>query len=201
MNDGKQHDRFQGRVRGAKQACAHAGCREDGEFRAPNPYGRGAGPDGPGDYQFLCLDHVRAFNARFNFFEGMSREEIEDAQLPAAGWANASRIYTDGGVDSPPKWRDFHDPLDAISARFRDGVSARSPKERQDGKRLSDADRRALSVLGLDVDADRKALRARYSALVRQYHPDRNGGDRTHEKALQTVVEAYQALRGSPAFL
>lgn len=186
-------DRFHGRVGGRQQPCAHPGCPEVGEFRAPNPYGKAASPNGPGDVQWLCLEHVRAFNARYNFFDGMSREEIEEAQMPAAGWANASRVFADGGVDRPPKWADFHDPLDAISARFKDGVA----KARHDARHLTAEDRRALKQLGLDANADRKALRTRYSELVRKYHPDRNGGDRSFEKKLQAVVEAYQLLKAS----
>ncbi len=115
--------------------------------------------------------------------------------MPAAGWASESRAFSAGGVDSPPKWSDFHDPLDAISARFRDRM-----KERSDQRPLTAEDRRALKILGLDENADRKALRTHYSELVRKYHPDRNGGDRTFEKKLQAVVEAYQLLRTSPAF-
>jgi curved DNA-binding protein CbpA len=64
----------------------------------------------------------------------------------------------------------------------------------------SAGDRKALKVLGLSVDADRTALRTRYAELVRKFHPDRNGGDRTHEKALQAVIEAYQSLKARPAF-
>jgi DnaJ domain len=196
MSEGRSHDRFHGRVRGQRQACNHPGCQETGEFRAPNPYGRTAGPNGPGDYQWLCLTHIRAFNARYDFFAGMSREEIEDAQMPAAGWANASRVFNEAGVDHPPKWSDFHDPLDAISARFRNGVARAKAQD----SRFTAEDRRALKQLGLDDNADRKALRTRYSELVRKYHPDRNGGDRSFEKKLQAVVEAYQLLRVSPAF-
>ena len=40
----------------------------------------------------------------------------------------------------------------------------------------------------------------RYSVLVRRYHPDRNGGDRSHEKALQAVIDAYTQLKSRPAF-
>ena len=65
---------------------------------------------------------------------------------------------------------------------------------------LSDADRRALKTLGLDADADRRSLRQRYSELVRRYHPDRNGGDRAHEKKLQQVIDAYTLLKKAPAF-
>jgi DnaJ domain len=191
MSGDGQHDRFHGRVRGSRRPCGHAGCTEVGEFRAPGY--RASTPNGPGDYQWLCLDHVREFNLRYNFFSGMSREEIEDAQMPAAGWASETRAFAQGGVDSPPKWTDFHDPLDAISARFREGVSRAA-------SRFPAEELRALTTLGLDEKACRKDIRLRYSEMVRKYHPDRNGGDRSFEKKLQAVVEAYQLLRSSPAF-
>jgi DnaJ-class molecular chaperone len=35
---------------------------------------------------------------------------------------------------------------------------------------------------------------------VRNYHPDRNGGDRSLEAKLRTVIEAYQTLKGARAF-
>ena len=74
------------------------------------------------------------------------------------------------------------------------------PKQRTDGKRLSGEDRKALDILKLDENADRRALRTRYTELLRKFHPDHNGGDRAYEKALQAVVEAYQQLRVSAAF-
>ena len=55
-------------------------------------------------------------------------------------------------------------------------------------------------MLGLKDDVDRHALRSRYSELVRRYHPDRNGGDRSHESQARRVIEAYQLLKGSRAF-
>ena len=142
------------------------------------------------------FDHIREFNGGYNFFDGMSQDEIEDAQTPFAGWERETRAFAQGVVDRPPKWRDFSDPLDAISARFR----ARMPVERADGRRFSAEDRRALAVLKLDENVDRRTLRARYTELVRKFHPDQNGGDRSYEKALQAVVEAYGVLRGSAVF-
>lgn len=171
------------------------GCDTAGEFRAPGA--RAPGFDGPGDYQWLCLDHVRAFNAGYDFFEGMSTDEILRAQSPVSGWEQETRAFTPtAGIDAAPRWADFADPLEAISRRAR----ARRPAERVDGRTVSPDERRALEVLGLSLDADRRELRERYSQLVRRYHPDRNGGDRSHEGRLQAVVEAYQLLRGAAAF-
>ncbi|WP_343520715.1 J domain-containing protein [Sphingomonas sp.] len=175
--------------------CSEPGCAEPGEFRAPL-LGDRRPSDQPGEYRWLCLDHVRAFNSSYNFFSGMSPDEIHDAQRPLAGWERETRAFATGGADRPPRWADFSDPLDAIGARWRQAM----PAERKDGKPLSGKDREALKALALDVDADRTALRRRYSELVRKYHPDRNGGDRSHEGALSRVIAAYQQLKASPAF-
>lgn len=168
------------------------GCAEAGEFRAPNPYAEAAN-DAPHEWQWLCLDHVREFNTRYNYFNGMSREEIELAQMPLSGWARETRAFAHGGADRPPRWADFNDPLEAIAARFK-AVTAET------GTALSRADRQALATLGLDADADRRAVRTAYSTLVRKYHPDRNGGDRSHEKKLRGVIDAYQQLKSSNTF-
>lgn len=190
-----RHDRFHGRVGGAGRGCDRPGCPEAGEFRAPGP--RGSSFDGPGEYRWFCLDHVREFNAGYDWFAGMTPEEILRAQSPVHGWERETRAFSPtAGIDSAPRWADFADPLEAISARAR----ARRPAERKDGRPVSPDERRALDVLGLPLDSDRSMLRSRYSALVREYHPDRNGGDRSFEKQLQKVVEAYQLLRKAAAF-
>lgn len=173
----------------------HPGCDQPGEFRAPAAEGRRPGFDGPGDWRWFCLDHVRAFNSGYNFFEGMSADEIEAQQTPYAGWERETRSFS-AGAGATPAWANFIDPLDAIGAKFARTVD----RERPDGRPLSDGDRRALKILGLALDADRRALRTRYAELVRRYHPDRNGGDRSHEKALQDVISAYTQLKGRPAF-
>ena len=189
-----RNTRFHGRIEGAADRCAVPGCCEPGEFRAPV---QPSDFDGPGDWRWLCLDHVRAFNADYNFFEGMTAEEISAAQNPYGGWDRETRAFAANGSPTP-RWADFADPLDAIGARFRRGRPDDVP--RTDGRELSREDRKSLGVLGLGVDADRRALRTRYAELVRRYHPDRNGGDRSHEKALQAVIEAYTQLKSRPAF-
>ncbi|MEZ0496357.1 J domain-containing protein [Sphingomonas sp. IW22] len=188
--------RFHGRVEAEGRLCAVPGCDEPGEFRAPG--GARSGFDGPGEFRWMCLDHVRAFNAGYNYFAGMSADEINNAQRPYAGWERETRAFAANGADRPPRWADFSDPLDAIGARFRDRMAAQ--RERADGRPLSGQDRDALRTLGLATDADRRALRQRYAALVRQLHPDHNGGDRSSETRLQAVVEAYQHLKKAAAF-
>jgi hypothetical protein len=192
--------RFHGRYEDTARGCEAPGCREAGEFRAPGR--RPNGFDGPGDWRWFCLEHVREFNAGYDWFEGMSAEEILAAQSPIAGWRTETRAFRpDAGVDGVPRWADYADPLDAIAARAR-GIRGRAEgraREAAMNVRFSREETQALEVMGLGSDTDRTRLRRRYSELVRRYHPDRNGGDRQHEARLTAVVEAYQLLKVSNA--
>ncbi len=194
------HSRFHGRYEDSEQLCEHPACNEPGEFRAPGS--RPNGFDGPGDYRWLCLEHIREFNAGYDWFEGMSAEEIYSAQSPAAGWRTESHAFRPtAGIHDAPRWADFDDPLDAISARA-NGIKSRAQREAKvvTQGRFSREEVLALDVMGLGLETDRTGLRRRYSELVRRYHPDRNGGDRKYEKRLTSVVEAYQLLKKSTAF-
>ena len=96
--------RMHGRVEGARANCAVPGCGAPGEYKAPL---QPANFDGPGSWRFLCLDHVREHNAKYNFFDGMSSEEITQAQSPLAGWDRPSRKFAANGADPPPGMERF----------------------------------------------------------------------------------------------
>jgi len=193
----RKHDKFGGRVDARGRLCAAPDCDMPGEFRAPAWAGQRSSWDGPGAYLHFCLDHVREFNAGYDFFTGMNAEQIYDAQHPASAWRNAQPAWPNGS-DPAPRWSDFADPLDAIGARFRGGISREA--EAKAASAFTSKERRALDMLGIDDTADRKAIRKAYSAKLRLYHPDRNGGDRSLEKQLEAVLDAWQTLRKSLAF-
>jgi len=188
--------KFHGRHETAERDCEAPGCAEPGEFRAPGS--RSPSFDGPGDWRWFCLDHVRAFNSDYDWFDGMTADEILAAQSPIAGWRTESRTFRADGGAGVPRWADFDDPLDAIGARA--GDIRKRAAGMQAFARFTPQERDALHTMGLGPQTDRHELRKRYSTLVRRYHPDRNGGDRSHESVLQRVVEAYQLLRKAAAF-
>lgn len=165
--------------------CAHPGCTAPGEYRAPveRPPSAFAPPAGPPRWQYLCLEHVRAFNAAWNWFEGMTAEEIFAAQSPYPRFAPgperrrpAARVRLD-------------DPL----GLFGTAPAAERP-------RLPAEERRALAVLGLAETATLAEVKRRYRALVRRYHPDANAGDRRFEPRLLEVRAAHDLLVRSRSF-
>ena len=160
------------------------GCREPGEFRAPGD--TPAGTEGPPDWQYFCLDHVREFNAGYSWGG--------DVMSEARGrWDRATRAFAANAYSGS-----FDDEIGAMRGRFGSDVFP-EPGERN-RVRLSPDDHAALKAFALDRKATRAQIRSRYKQLVRRYHPDMNGGDRSHEAKLQAVIDAYTQLRRSPAF-
>ena len=51
--------------------------------------------------------------------------------------------------------------------------------------------------MGLPYNAQPAQVRERYGQLVKQYHPDSNGGDRSMEHRLHVVIRAFKALKSS----
>lgn len=191
-----RHTRFHGRVSGPGRDCEHPACNEAGEFRAPRRDARAT--DDPAErWLWLCLDHVRAFNAGYNYFEGMNSDEIERAQSRYGGWERETRAFASNG-DPDPAWMRFTDPADILGARFARDKTA--PVKGRNGHVLAADDIKALKVLGLSAHAALSDIRRAYAEKVRLYHPDKNGGDRRHERALQDTISAYTHLRKAPAF-
>lgn len=164
--------------------CDHCGCTAEGLYRAPKSRDR------LHDYFVLCLDHVRDYNRAWDYYRGMSQDQIE-AHL---------RFDT---VWQRPTWPlgMFHsersrDPLHAIRDGF--GVFA----ERGEEKRAAPekwtprtAQEKALSMLGLKPPMVFAEIKARYKELVKRLHPDANGGDKGAEEQLKLVNQAYSTLK------
>lgn len=52
-------------------------------------------------------------------------------------------------------------------------------------------------ILGVDRDADDKAIKKAYRQLARRYHPDKNPGDKQAEDRFKEINEAYEVI-GDP---
>jgi len=165
----------------ALRPCDHPGCAAAGDFRAPRSKSE------LDAFYWFCLDHVRAYNAAWNYYAGMSEAEIEaeirsDTVWQRPTWPLGSRI----GARFEPRWRD--DGLFDV-----DGTTER-PRER---KRPLTAEEEALAVFELTPPLTFRSVKARYKELVKRHHPDAHGGDKAAEEKLKVINQAYATLKAS----
>ena len=165
--------------------CARPDCLEPGNFRAPRSRQQDTG------FFHFCLEHVREYNRAWNFFSGMSREDIERFQQEVATWHRPTWRFGLNRSDIRP---DLDDPFELFSDT---GSGAIAPNHRL--SEWSTRQRRALTEMKLDVTASLQDIKQRYKQLVKRYHPDRNGGDAEAEERLKVIIKSYHILmsRGS----
>ena len=175
--------------------CSHAGCLNPGLYKAP--MGRG----NEGKFHLFCMTHVKAYNATYNYFNGMSDDAVADFQKDAhighrPTWklgvnSKAARMAEKA---DPTKRRKagpkIADPFDMFETQ---AEQARARKAQEDN--ISNAARAALAKLDLEPGAESSAIKARYKELVKRLHPDANGGDRSREERLSEIIKAYGYLK------
>ncbi len=166
------------------RACDHPGCTQAGVHRAPKSRTE------TDVFIWLCMPHARAHNESWNFFEGMPEEAVQAFQRDALTghrptWKLGDRVSAPGEAAARARAHPF----------FRRAASANAKAGRQ--RRPLPLQAEALATLGLDAGASLNDVKARYKELVKRFHPDVNGGDRTAEERLAQVIRAYSTLKTS----
>ena len=82
----------------------------------------------------------------------------------------------------------FGDPF-GVFAKYRHRQAQKPAAERV--KPLHEQDRRALETLGIVGQAKSEDIKRAYKTLVKIHHPDANGGDKSSEERLRTIIAAY----------
>jgi len=169
--------------------CDWPECLKSGDYPAP------AGPQANARRHF-CYDHVREYNRSYNYFEGMSQAEAESFRRAAQTghrptWSMGTRRAHGSKVED---WQ-FQDPLEIMGEAGFNEVNAE--QRAAAGSKVTSGQKRALDVMELSETASGDDVRKKFKILVKQYHPDANGGDRTHEDKLQSVIQAHDYLKAS----
>lgn len=184
--------------------CQWKGCGCPGTHKAPRDRGR------DGRYWRFCIDHVRQFNASYNYFAGMSDDEIEAFQKSAVighrpTWRlgdNGTAARRDEAGPGAGRWGrppdDADDPHDVLGRQARGTGAGRSGEAGEAPRRaLKTLERKALDQLHLPEFASKAEIKSRFKELVKRHHPDANGGDRGSEERLREIIQAYNYLKAA----
>jgi hypothetical protein len=114
---------------------------------------------------YFCEGHAAEYNKNWNYFEGLDAEAAAEREREEQAGASAFRSSAHYQWAGP-------------------GDGSRSREEM-----------RALAILGVEADADHKAVRSAYRRLAKQHHPDLKQGDKAAEQRFREIQAAYDVLK------
>jgi DnaJ domain len=172
--------------------CSQPNCQHEGLYKAPKM-------DGTSTHQndlswlWFCEQHVRDYNARWNYYKGMNEDQAYASYRgdvtwnrptwPMGKWSQQQATYQKSAYHSAPN---FSDPLGVFHANTMQ--APRTP-------RFSKQDHEAMRLMGLNYPFTQQQLQFAYRQSVKRYHPDLNGGDPKSEEIFKKITEGYTSLK------
>ena len=161
--------------------CDKEGCNNPAEFRAPKDRTLS-------EYYWFCLEHVQEYNAQWDYYAGMSAEEIEEQLKQDVCWQRPTWKLGERGVDPTM----FSDPLN-----LKDEVFSSAKRENFKSDRPTQIDPAVVSaaqVLEVNFPLQLEEVKMNYKRLAKVYHPDSHGGNRELEERFKDITEAYRLI-------
>ena len=183
-----------------ERICEYPNCKRKATAKAPKSR------EQLHDFYWFCQSHASEYNKSWNFFDGLSQGAAQAYQDAARHGHRPTWSFNTGSTSRARAEKatqdlneGFEDPFSMFGDRPPPGAekAAAANDEAQKGPRLGRLHTKALETLGLEHTAKKAEVRKRYAELLRAYHPDSNGGDRSFEDQLQKVVESYQILKNA----
>ena len=165
-----------------KNICDWNNCSEEGLFKAPKER------DNSKDYRLLCLNHVKEFNKSWNYFTGMSDQQIVDFLRSDMTWHKPTQSFSSSDNFFKVLWNNtLRDELD--KDKFK-GEFNHMSKFKFDHK-----DIKAFGILGVSVGLKWQKIQEKFKILVKKFHPDINAGNKKYEEKLKQITLAYTQLK------
>jgi len=162
--------------------CEWENCEESGKYKAPLE------KDNSKNYKWLCKEHIIFFNKNWNYFDGMSQNEVEIFLKSDITWHRPTQKF--GSSDN------FFNILwnNALSDKF-NFFKEEKISENFSNRKLSEKDKDAFKIMELEFNANLTQIQKKFKTLVKKFHPDRNSGSKKFEDKLKKVTLAYSHLK------
>ena len=164
-----------------KIICDWENCKELGKYKAPIE------KDNSRNYRLLCLDHIKIFNKKWNYFENMNENEIEFFLKSDITWHKKTKKFSSQDNFFNILWNN------ALNEK----VNIFGSEDFKEFKKsnLSQTDKDALEIMGLNYSSSWEEVQKKFKKLVKKYHPDKNHGNKILEDKLKKITLAYTQLK------
>ena len=164
-----------------KNICEWESCNNEGEFKAPTE------KDNSKNYKLLCEEHIKLFNKSWNFFEGMSQNQIEIFLKSDLTWHRPTQKFGSSDNYFNILWNN------TLSDKFK--IFNDDEKTYINKNKLCEKDKDAFRIMDLELGSDWPTIQKKFKTLVKKFHPDRNAGNKQFEDKLKRITLAYSHLK------
>ena len=165
--------------------CDSPKCNEKGEYRAPKSRVMLS------KYFYFCLDHIKEYNKSWDFYKGMSVEQIENSMRSDTFWDRPSWPLKNSFKNI---FDEFNEYVEDFVKNDDDKINDTYFKNKLLDESLTIEEAKALRELDLKMPISLEKIKKNYKKLVKIFHPDVNGNNKDAEEKFKQINESYKLL-------
>ena len=165
--------------------CDSPKCNEKGEYRAPKSRVM------LNKYFYFCLDHIKEYNKSWDFYKGMSVEQIENSMRSDTFWDRPSWPLKNSFKNI---FDEFNEYVEDFVKNDDDKINDTYFKNKLLDESLTIEEAKALRELDLKMPISLEKIKKNYKKLVKIFHPDVNGNNKDAEEKFKQINESYKLL-------
>jgi hypothetical protein len=165
--------------------CDSPKCNEKGEYRAPKSRVM------LNKYFYFCLDHIKEYNKSWDFYKGMSVEQIENSMRSDTFWDRPSWPLKNSFKNI---FDEFNEYVEDFVKNDDDKINDKYFKNKVIDESLTIDEAKALKELDLKMPISLEKIKKNYKKLVKIFHPDVNGNNKDAEEKFKQINESYKLL-------
>tara|TARA_B100001123_G_C14712675_1_gene789799 strand:+ start:54 stop:641 length:588 start_codon:yes stop_codon:yes gene_type:complete len=170
----------------ANKKCDYEKCNELGRHKAPRSRSN------LNSYYFFCLKHVREYNKSWDFYKGLSVEEIELSLRKDIVWDRPSWPLNGNPNKVLEQIKSFLNNDYSLFENDRDYQNFLKNKIIMEDLTLEEQE--SLKILDLKMPINVEKIKKVYKKLVKIFHPDVNKENKDAEKIFKEINKAYRIL-------
>jgi len=165
--------------------CDADKCQEKGEYKAPKSRIL------LNEYFFFCLNHIKEYNKSWDFYKGMTVDQIEKSMRNDTVWDRPSWPLKG-------KYKIDFDEFNEYAEEYLNNEPNKTHqnyfKNKLSNENLTSDEAKAVKTLELKIPLSLEKIKKNYKKLVKIFHPDVNGNNKKAEEKFKQINESYKLL-------
>ncbi len=166
--------------------CDNIDCKNIGEYKAPKSRIK------LNEYYFFCLKHIKEYNKSWDFYKGLTVDQIEKSMRKDTVWDRPSWPLKGNPSKIMEQINEFMD--NDYSLFEKDTDYNEFQRNKSIGGYLNKEQSAALEILGLKLPVNLEQIKKKYKKLVKIFHPDVNDNNKEAENKFKEINESYKIL-------